>query len=389
MVGSIFKNISSTYGIKLWKIGIGGITIYGKVIIMDKSERRKKLEETLKDINKSLGKDFFGFANEAPESEVIPFGIEALDKFYGGGVPRRKFTVDFGAEDTGKSSRALHLVANAQKLGLIACYIDLERKFDKQRALQLGVNLDELVLNQVAKTAEEAMDAIRTLAQDKVVDLIIVDSIQAMSPKAEQESKKGVQRSLEENEMALLAMKLGKFFRIVSPDIFRANIAVYLIGQVRMNIGGFFAFADLSGGNALKHWMSFCSFSRKGQKADSPMIKQEVEIDTPDGKIKKKKDIAIGFDCVLKVEKSHIANSAKENQEIHLPFYYESGFREPSLAETNPHATDKEALQRAVITSTAVEGVEIKVEDLKDGKTSKVIDNKPKGKRGRPKKEKK
>jgi protein RecA len=340
----------------------------------DKSERRKALEQTLKNINKELGKDFFGFADEAPEAEVIPFGIEALDKFYGGGVPRRKFTVDFGSEDTGKSSRALHLVANAQKQGLIACYIDLERKFDKTRAEQLGVNLEELVLNQVAKTAEEAMDAIRTLAQDKVVDLIIVDSIQAMSPKAEQESKKGVQRSIEENEMALLAQKLGKFFRIVSPDIFRANIAVYLIGQVRMNIGGFFAFADLSGGNALKHWMSFCSFSRKGQKADAPTIKQEVPVETPDGTIMKKKDIAIGFDCVMKVEKSHIAGSAKENQEIHLPFYYDTGFNEPSLAETNPHATDKEALKQAVISSTAVEGVKIALEDLQD---------KPKSKRGR------
>src|SRR6185295_18280120 len=222
------------------------------------NERLNKLKETLKTLNKEVGG--FDFANTSPTQEVIPFGVEAIDKFIGGGVPTRKFTVDFGAESTGKSTRALHLVANAQKLGKICCYLDMERKFDKVRASDLGVDLDNLVLNQEITTADEAMDCIIALSKEKVVDLIIVDSIQAMSPKAEQETKKGAKRSIEEDEMAVLARKLGKFFRIASPHIFNANIAVYLVGQIRMNLGGFFAFADLSGGNALKHWMSLCLF---------------------------------------------------------------------------------------------------------------------------------
>lgn len=291
------------------------------------NERKKRLLETLKNINKNLGNDFFGFANESPDKEVISFGIPKLDKFFGGGIPRRKFTVDFGAEDTGKSTRALHLVANAQKEGLICCYIDLERKFDKERAKAFGINIDELVLNQSSKNAEECMDSIRTLSQDKVVDLIIVDSIHGMSPKGEQETKKGKEKSIEEDEMALLARKLGKFFRVVSPDIFNANIAVYMIGQVRMNLGGFFAYADLSGGNSLKHWMSLCVFSRKGAKADFPTKKVKKEVETPDGEIHTKtENELIGFDCVLKMVKSHISGSAREHEEIHIPFYYDSGF---------------------------------------------------------------
>lgn len=295
------------------------------------NERKKRLLETMKKLNKDKGKDFVDFATASPDNEVISFGVKELDKFFGGGVPRRKFTVDFGAEDTGKSSRALHLTANAQKEGNIVCYIDLENKFDKDRASHLGVNIDDLVLVQGVKNAEDSMDAIRTLAQDKVVDLIVLDSIQAMSPRGERETKKGKEKSIEDDEMALLARKLGKFFRVVSPDIFRANIAVYLIGQIRMNLGGFFAFADLSGGAALKHNMSLCVFSRKGQKADAPSKKERKEIITPDGEtIKKTVTEVLGFDVVLKMVKSHISNAAREGADIHLPFLYNSGFLPPT-----------------------------------------------------------
>lgn len=301
------------------------------------NERKKLLVETMKRLNKKMGKGFVEFAETSPEKEVISFGIKELDKFFGGGVPRRKFTVDFGGEDTGKSTRALHLTANAQKTGNICCYIDLERKFSKERAVQLGVNVEELVLIQTAKTAEAAMDAIRMLAQDKVVDLIVLDSIQSLSPKGEQETKKGKEKSIEDDEVALLARKLGKFFRVVSPDIFRANIAVYLIGQVRQNLGGFFAFADLSGGNALKHYMSLCTFSRKGQKADFPVEKKKVELKTPDGEIHKKTITeVIGFDCVIKMVKSHIGDSAREGQTIHIPFYFQTGFISPKLEGDEP-----------------------------------------------------
>ncbi len=300
------------------------------------NERKLKLLETMKKFNKDQKEIVFDFADTSPQKEVIPFGIKELDDFFGGGVPLRKYTVDYGAEDTGKSTRALHLVANCQKLGKIACYIDMERKFDPMRAEQFNVNLKELVLIQSAKTAEQAMDAIRLLAQDKVVDLVIVDSIQALSSKAEQETKTGQMKSIDDDTMALLARKLGQFFRMTSADIFRANMAVYLIGQVRtQGLGSFFVHGGLSGGNALHHWMSICTFSRKGQKSDSPQKTYKEYYLDPDGKVRfSSKNEEIGFDCVLKIEKSHISDSAKKNQEIHIPFYYDSGFIKVESKET-------------------------------------------------------
>ena len=291
-------------------------------------ERRKKLEETMKGFNKKTKDKMFDFADNSPDKEVIPFGIKELDDFLGGGVSLRKITVDYGAEDTGKSTRALHLVGNAQKEGKLCCYIDMENKFDKARAEQMGVKLDELAIMQGVTTAEAAMDAIITLAKEQAVDLIIVDSIQAMSPKGEQETKKGKLKSIEDDEMALLARKLGKFFRVAGPQVFRGKVAVYMIGQIRMNIGGFFAFADLSGGAALKHYMSQCIYSRKGQKSDAPVEKIKEYFEDPEGKQRYKTvSKPVGFDCVLKMIKSHVSDSAKENEEIHVPFYYETGFK--------------------------------------------------------------
>lgn len=339
--------------------------------------RRDKLNETLKQINKNLGKKYFNFAESSPSAEVIPFGIPEIDAFFGGGIPRRKFTVDFGSEDTGKSTRALHLTANAQKNGLIVAYIDLERKFCKERAVDLGVDIKNLVLAQNIENAEESMDAIRTLAQNKAVDLIILDSIQAMSPKGEQETKKGKEKSIEADEMALLARKLGKFFRVVSADIFNANIGVYLIGQIRTNLGGFFAYADLSGGNALKHWMSLCIFSRKGQKSDFPVKKYKKEIETPDGTVKKTVNEVIGFDCVLKMVKSHISNSARENEDIHVPFYYATGFKpivEEYVEEQNPKEDIIEEKQEIVEETTEVKKEEPKPKP-KRGRKPKVKPN--------------
>jgi len=353
--------------------------------------RKKKLEETLKEINKGTS-THFDYASNAPGKDVLPFGIEAIDNFYGGGVPLRKYTVDFGGEDTGKSTRALHLVANSQKTGKICCYLDMERKFDKQRAIQLGVDVNELILSQTIITAEEAMDAINKLAQEKVVDLIVVDSIQAMSPKGEQETKKGKAKSMENDEMALLARKLGKFFRRTSAHVFNANMAVYLIGQVRQNLGGFFAFADLSGGNALKHWMTICTFSRKGQKADAPMEKIKKVIIDLDGKEHKKTvKKALGFDCVLKMVKSHLSDSARENEDIHLPFYYETGFHlpqpsaegEPTIITAGAEAKEIALKQREEIDPDLMDSIE------KGGKIGKSKKAEPKKKRGRPKKEKK
>jgi hypothetical protein len=156
----------------------------------------------------------------------------------------------------------------------------------------------------------------------------VLDSIQAMSPKGEQENK-GKERDLAEAEMAQLARTLSKFFRIVSPDVFKAKMAVLLIGQCRMSLGSFIVRADLSGGEALKHWSYQTIFMRRGQGADAPSQKVVEYYLDPDSKLHhESKNIPCGFDAVLKLTKTKSSTSAVENSEIHLPFTFEKGFVE-------------------------------------------------------------
>jgi len=296
---------------------------------MAKSERRKLLEDKIKQINKSnKDKTLIKFAENKEDSKYISFGIPEIDKFTGGGAKQGTFTVIYGGKSTGKTTLALQQIASAQTEGKICCLIDLEHGWDKERALKFGVKLEDLVLVETANTAEQAMDIINEFAKDKLVDLVLVDSINAMSPEAEQVTKKGKVKSIADDTMALLARKLGQFFRIVSPQIFRAKISVVLIGQVRTHgIGSFFTYAGLSGGKALEHWMSTCLFLRQGQKADAPVKKEKVDVETPDGIYKKTVKTPIGFDCVIRMDKTKNSNSARENEDIHIPFYYETGFK--------------------------------------------------------------
>lgn len=289
--------------------------------------RRQALLETMKKINKEQG-NFMDFAENSSDTDVIKSGIPSFDKFIGGGIKKGNFTVGWGSTGCGKSTLCLQIIAAAQKAGQLCVYIDMEHTFEKDRARNLGVNLKELVLVNNCQTAEDAEEIVRTIAKDKVADLAIVDSIQAMSPKGEQENK-GKERDLAGAEMAQLARTLSKFFRVVSPDVFRAKLAVLLIGQCRMSLGSFIVRADLSGGEALKHWSYQTIFMRRGQGADAPSQKVVEYYLDPDGKMhKESKNIPCGFDAVLKLTKTKSSSSAVENSEIHVPFTFERGFVE-------------------------------------------------------------
>lgn len=210
------------------------------------NERKKHLIEVMKKINKETKSNFMDFAENKEDMEVIYSGIKSIDKFFGG-FKRGTFSVLWGGMSVGKSTLIMQTIANCQKEGKLICYIDMERSFDKERARQLGVNLNELVLVSSCSTAEQALEIIRQLSKDKAVDAIFLDSIQAMSPLHEQENK-GKSRDLSEKEMAELARTLSKFFRVVASDIYNAKIACILIGQVRLSLGSFIVRADLSGG---------------------------------------------------------------------------------------------------------------------------------------------
>jgi len=290
------------------------------------NERRKKLIESMKKLNKNFKDSFTDFAKNLEEESVISSGIEQFDNFIGKGFKRGNFVILWGGESVGKSTLALQTVANCQKEGKIACYIDMERSFDAVRAKDFGINLGELVLVSKCQTAEDALEIIRAFSKDKVVDLIVLDSIQAMSPKGEQENK-GKERELASREMAELARTLSKFFRVVAPDVFRAKIACILIGQVRMNLGSFFVKAELSGGLGLKHWAYQSIFMRRGQKSDAPVEKFKEYFIDPEGKIRySTKKEPVGFNSVIKLEKTKSSQSKKEGSEINMPFVYKKGF---------------------------------------------------------------
>lgn len=292
------------------------------------NERRKRLLESLKTFNKNQKENILDFALNTEDLDIIPTGIKAVDKFIGGGTKRGTFTIFWGGFSVGKTTLALQQIANAQKEGKICCYINLEKPIDKSRFLQFGVKLDELILANHTKNAEQALEIIRQLCKDKVVDLIILDSLNAMAPKAELESKGGKDRALEEKNIAELARVMSEFCRKVNPDIYRAKTSVCIIGQTRIGgIGSFFTRATLSGGEAIKFYSYNIIFMRKGQKSDSPVKQYKEYFIDPDGKIRySTQKEPIGFDVCLRMDKTNSSSSGKEGSEIHLPFVFEKGF---------------------------------------------------------------
>jgi len=291
-----------------------------------KLTRAEILKKVMADVNTKFKKNVIQFAVDEEIKERIPFGVEDIDNLTGGGTLCGNFSIIYGGESVGKSTLALIQIAKAQELGKTCAYIDLEHSFDIIRAKILGVDLSTLLLIEDIDNAEEAMDIVIKLAKEKVVDLITVDSIQAMSPKGEQITKKKKEKSMEDDEMALLARKMSKFLRFSANAVYTGKVSIVLIGQVRMNLGSFIVTEGLSGGRALKHWAVITLHMRRGKKVDAPVEKYK-ESYTEDGKKKyKTMDRIIGFDCVITLQKTKVSGSQPENTAIHVPFYFESGF---------------------------------------------------------------
>jgi recombination protein RecA len=289
------------------------------------SEKKERLNKLMAEKNREYKDTILKFAKDEEDKERFPFGNKQIDEFTGNGGVGGNFIIIWGGEGVGKSTLALNQVATAQKKNKICAYVDIEHSFDKQRAELFGVNLNDLVLIENANCAEEAMDIILSLAKEKVVDLIILDSIQAMTPKAESEGKSGKERSMEEDEIALLAKKMGKFLRRCSTPIYKAKIAVTMIGQSRTGgIGSFATHEELTGGRASKHYSLLTLFMQKGPGAESPTEKVTLEEKDENGKpIKVTKKI--GFQGIIKIQKTKV-NSKPELSDLRIPFYFDRGF---------------------------------------------------------------
>ncbi|PKP43025.1 MAG: recombinase RecA [Bacteroidetes bacterium HGW-Bacteroidetes-10] len=216
-------------------------------------EKLKALQATLDKIEKDYGKGTVMKMGEQPKWEVstIASGSIALDHALGiGGYPRGRVIEIYGPESSGKTTLAIHAVAEAQKLGGIAAIIDAEHAFDRTYAKKLGVNVDTLLISQ-PDNGEQALEITDALIRSGAVDIIVIDSVAALTPKAEIEGEMG------DSKMGLQARLMSQALRKLTANISKTNTCCIFINQLRDKIGIMFGNPETTtGGNALKFYAS-------------------------------------------------------------------------------------------------------------------------------------
>jgi recombination protein RecA len=218
------------------------------------AERRKALNLAITQIEKQLGKgSIMRMGTDAPRERVVSISTGAinLDAATGvGGVPRGRITEIYGPESSGKTTLTLHLAANVQKAGGVAAYVDAEHALDIEYAKKLGVDIDNLLVSQ-PDTGEQALEIVEILVRSGAVDLVAIDSVAALVPKAEIEGEMG------DSHMGLQARLMSQALRKLAGAINRSNCAVVFINQLREKIGVMFGNPETTtGGKALKFYAS-------------------------------------------------------------------------------------------------------------------------------------
>ena len=216
-------------------------------------ERAKALKLAIDKIEKDFGKGAIMKLGDKPSVsvETIPTGALALDVALGvGGIPRGRIIEVYGPESSGKTTLAQHIVAECQKKGGIAAFVDAEHALDPEYARNLGVNIDELLISQ-PDTGEQALDITEELVRSGAVDIIVVDSVAALVPKAE------IEGSMEDQQMGLQARLMSKALRKLTGIIGKTRTTVIFINQLRQKIGVMYGNPETTtGGNALKYYAS-------------------------------------------------------------------------------------------------------------------------------------
>ena len=219
---------------------------------IEDAEKKKALAKAFKDIEKKFGSGAVMILGEqeVKKIEAIPTGAINLDIALGiGGVPRGRIIEIYGPESSGKTTLALHVVAEAQKMGGIAAFIDAEHALDVEYAKNLGVDTDELIISQ-PDNGEQALEIVESLVRSSAVDIVVVDSVAALVPKAELDGQMG------DAHMAMQARLMSQALRKLTAFISRTNATVIFINQLRQNIGGYGAAEVTAGGRALKFYSS-------------------------------------------------------------------------------------------------------------------------------------
>ena len=220
----------------------------------EESEKLKALEAARLQIEKQFGQGSLmklGTTANAAGIDVVPTGSILLDEALGiGGYPKGRIIEIYGPESSGKTTLALHAIAESQKLGGIAAFIDAEHALDPIYAKNLGVNIDELWVSQ-PDTGEQALEIAESLVRSGAVDVIVVDSVAALTPQAEIEGDMG------DSHMGLQARLMSQALRKLTATIGKSNCILIFINQIRMKIGIMFGNPETTtGGNALKFYSS-------------------------------------------------------------------------------------------------------------------------------------
>ncbi len=225
-----------------------------KLVGKDDGDKQRALEAALSQIDRAFGKGSvmkLGSKGKIEEIESVSTGSLGLDIALGiGGLPKGRIIEIYGPESSGKTTLALHVVAEVQKAGGTAAFVDAEHALDPSYAHKLGVNLDELLVSQ-PDTGEQALEITDTLVRSNAVDIIVIDSVAALTPRAEIEGEMG------DSLPGLQARLMSQALRKLTGSIHKAKTIVIFINQIRMKIGVMYGSPETTtGGNALKFYAS-------------------------------------------------------------------------------------------------------------------------------------
>ena len=217
-------------------------------------DKTKALDAALSQIERSFGKGSImrlGKNQKAVEIETVPTGSLGLDIALGvGGLPRGRVVEIYGPESSGKTTLTLHVIAEAQKAGGVCAFVDAEHALDPVYARKLGVNLDDLLISQ-PDTGEQALEITDTLVRSGAIDVLVIDSVAALTPRAEIEGEMG------DVQPGLQARLMSQALRKLTASISRSKCMVIFINQIRMKIGVMYGSPETTtGGNALKFYAS-------------------------------------------------------------------------------------------------------------------------------------
>jgi recombination protein RecA len=249
------------------------------------SARKQALDVALSTIEKQFGKGAIMTMGGTEPRHIasIPTGSLALDLALGiGGLPRGRIVEIYGPESSGKTTLTLSAIAQAQKRGGLAAFVDAEHAFDPEYSRKLGVNLDELLISQ-PDTGEQALEIVETLVRSNALDIIVIDSVAALVPRAEIEGEMG------DAMVGVQARLMSQALRKITGAISKSKTIVVFINQIRMKIGVMFGNPETtSGGNALKFYASIRMDIRRGEQI-------------------KEGDVAMGNRTKVKIVKNKVA----------------------------------------------------------------------------------